>query len=79
MSDDNNKLLWSNVSHPKEWNVISRSADILTLNKVVFNLAERVKKLEDTLLKVVELSMIMEETVAILEAKLEPPKPGEMN
>jgi hypothetical protein len=79
MTDEKRTFIHTNISNPKAWDVISRSADILTLNKVVFNLAERVKKLEDALLKVVELSMIMEDRIMVLEAKLEPAKPSDMN
>jgi hypothetical protein len=79
MMADEKREFGTSISNPKAWEVISKNADILTLNRVVFNLAERVKVLEDTMVQVVRLNMLMEQSLHALENRVNPPDEDTLN
>ena len=54
-------------------------SDIQMLNRIVYNLAQRIIKLEDTMLQVLSLQVVLEESITALERKLEPQGANEVN
>ena len=70
MSDIPPKIVWKPTDKPY---------DIITLNKVTFNLADRVQRMEDAMINIVRLQLFLEESISVLEAKMDPPRESEIN